>query len=127
MKAMRSMSGTVPLSGAADSTLEAFRAEQPSANGSSPALGDFKFPPRRVSLLTAAEVARELRCSKAHVHNLINGRVRGARPLPSLWLGRRRLICRASLEEWIRANEHTAKECYDPIEPGFIAKGAREE
>ena len=57
-------------------------------------------------LLTVAEAARELRCSKAHVHNIINGKVRGVPPLPSLWLGRRRLILRASLDEWIQANVH---------------------
>jgi excisionase family DNA binding protein len=58
-------------------------------------------------ILTASEVARELRCSKAHVHNLINGKVRGTAPLPVITLGRRRLIRRASLGEWLRANEHT--------------------
>ena len=62
-------------------------------------------------VLTVPEVACELRCSKAHVHNLINGKVRGARPLPSLRLGRRRLVRRSSLDEWIKANEI----CYDPI------------
>jgi excisionase family DNA binding protein len=56
-------------------------------------------------VLTVSEVARELRCSKAHVHNLINGKVRGARPLPSLRLGRRRLVRRSGLDEWIAANE----------------------
>ena len=56
-------------------------------------------------VLTVAEVAAELRCSKAHIHHLIAGKVRGVRPLPSLWLGRRRLILRASFEEWVRANE----------------------
>ena len=60
------------------------------------------------SVLTVAEVAAELRCSKAHVHHLIAGKVPGVTPLPSLWLGRRRLILRASLEEWIRANERMA-------------------
>jgi excisionase family DNA binding protein len=58
-------------------------------------------------ILTAAEVARELRVSKAHVHNLINGKVPGALPLPSITLGRRRVIRRASLNQWLRANEHT--------------------
>ena len=58
-------------------------------------------------LLTVAEAATELRCSKAHVHHLIAGKVRGVRPLPSLWLGRRRLVLRASLDEWVRANEKT--------------------
>jgi hypothetical protein len=57
-------------------------------------------------VLTVADVARELRCSKAHVHNLINGRVRGTRPLPSLWLGRRRVVRRSSFDQWIAANEH---------------------
>ena len=59
-------------------------------------------------ILTTREVARELRCSKAHVHNIINGKVPGTVPLPSITLGRRRLVRRASLNEWLRANERTA-------------------
>jgi excisionase family DNA binding protein len=59
-------------------------------------------------VLTVPEVARELRCSKAHVFNLIRGTVHGARQLPALWLGRRRLVRRSSLEEWIKENEHGA-------------------
>jgi excisionase family DNA binding protein len=62
---------------------------------------------RAADILTAAEVARELRVSKAHIHNLINGKVHGALPLPSITLGRRRLIRRSSLNQWLRANEHT--------------------
>jgi excisionase family DNA binding protein len=59
-------------------------------------------------VLTVAEVADELRCSKAHVFNLINGKVRGVRrPLPALRLGRRRVVRRAGLDEWITANEQT--------------------
>jgi hypothetical protein len=57
------------------------------------------------NILTVPEVALALRCSKAHVHHLIRGSVSGVRPVPSLWLGRRRLILRASFEEWVRANE----------------------
>jgi excisionase family DNA binding protein len=60
------------------------------------------------NVLTVAEVAAELRCSKAHIHHLIAGKVRGVRPLPSLWLGRRRLILRVSFDEWVRANEQHA-------------------
>lgn len=56
-------------------------------------------------VLTIPEVACALRCSKAHVHNLINGKVRGAKPLPSVRMGRRRLIMRSSLEAWIEASE----------------------
>jgi excisionase family DNA binding protein len=66
-------------------------------------------PANRV--LTVAEVARELRCSKAHAHNLINGKVRGAKPLPCVKIGRRCLVRRSSLDEWIKASE----QCYDPI------------
>jgi len=57
------------------------------------------------AILTVSEIARELRCSKAHVHHLISGKVRGVRPLPSLWLGRRRLVLRESLDAWVKANE----------------------
>ena len=56
-------------------------------------------------VLTVIEAAGELRCSKAHVHHLIQGTVPGVRPLPSLWLGRRRLILRASFEEWLKSSE----------------------
>jgi excisionase family DNA binding protein len=56
-------------------------------------------------LLTIAQVARELRCSRGHVQNLIRGRVARMRPLPSVPLGRRRLVRFASLREWIRASE----------------------
>lgn len=61
--------------------------------------------PREHGILTVIEVAAELRCSKAHVHHLITGKVPGVRPLPSLWLGRRRLVLRASFEEWLRSSE----------------------
>jgi len=57
-------------------------------------------------ILATTEVTRELRCSKAHIHNLINGRVPGAAPLPAVTLGRRRLVRRVSLNEWLRVNEH---------------------
>ena len=67
--------------------------------------------PSLCQVMTVPEVARELRCSKAHVHNLINGQVREANPLPSVRIGRRRLVRRSSLDEWIKANE----QCYDPI------------
>lgn len=56
-------------------------------------------------LLTAEEVASDLRCSKAHVYKMINGAVPGVSQLPAVCLGRRRLIRRSTLEEWKRANE----------------------
>ena len=61
--------------------------------------------PDDTRVLTVNDAARELRCSKAHVHHLIMGKVPGVRPLPSLWLVRRRLILRASFEAWLRITE----------------------
>ena len=40
-------------------------------------------------ILSALEVAKELRCSKAHVYNVMHGRVEGVLPLPSIPMGRR--------------------------------------
>ena len=65
--------------------------------------------PSHAGILTVPEVAQELRCSKAHVHNLIHGKVRGVAPLPSLWLGRRRLIVRASFEAVAEASEQALR------------------
>ena len=59
-------------------------------------------------VLTVEEVARDLRCSRAHVHNAINGRVVGLTPLRVLSLGRRRLVRRSTLEKWKLENERTA-------------------
>ena len=56
-------------------------------------------------ILTVPEVALALRCSKAHVHNLINGKVGGTPKLPSIQLGRRRLVRLTSLATWIEAKE----------------------
>lgn len=58
-------------------------------------------------ILTVEEVARDLRCSKAHVYNAINGLVEGVSPLPFIAIGRRRLIRRRTLELWKRENERT--------------------
>lgn len=65
-------------------------------------------PSDSVQVLTVTEVAKLLRCSKAHVHNIINGKVRGIDPLPSLFLGRRRLVRRESLNAWMRSVEERA-------------------
>ena len=60
----------------------------------------------RDEVLTAAEVATELRCSKAHVYNTIAGKVDGVSPLPAICMGRRKLVRRSALEEWKRINEN---------------------
>ena len=57
------------------------------------------------SILTIEQVAQELKCSKSHVYNIINGRVPGVKPLPVIYLGRKKLVRRAALEAWKLANE----------------------
>lgn len=56
-------------------------------------------------LLTMSEVAQLLHCSKAHVCNAVNGKLRGCRPIPSVRMGRRMLVRRESLMVWIEQNE----------------------
>ncbi len=56
-------------------------------------------------ILTVTEVAAELRCSKAHVYNAIAGKVNGVTPLPAIFMGRRKLVRRVALEQWITRNE----------------------
>jgi excisionase family DNA binding protein len=56
-------------------------------------------------ILTVAEVATELRCSKAHVYNAIAGKVEGVSALPAISMGRRKLVRRSALEQWKKLNE----------------------
>jgi excisionase family DNA binding protein len=56
-------------------------------------------------IMTVLEVANALRCSKAHVHNLIGGRVRGLSPLPAIRLGRCSRVRKEALQEWLEQNE----------------------
>jgi excisionase family DNA binding protein len=62
---------------------------------------DFNGELGQTQILTLPEAAQLLRCSKAHLSNLLNGRVPGARPLPHVSVGRRKLIRRESLEQWL--------------------------
>jgi hypothetical protein len=61
-------------------------------------------------ILTVAEIAVELRCSKAHVYNVIAGKVDGVHPLPAICLGRWKLVRRASLEYCKKSNESGARD-----------------
>jgi excisionase family DNA binding protein len=58
-------------------------------------------------ILTIREVAADLRCSRAHVYNVINASVEGVSPLPTIRMGRRKLIRRSTLEQWKQSNEKT--------------------
>jgi excisionase family DNA binding protein len=59
-------------------------------------------------LLTLTEAAALLHCSKAHVGKAVLGRVHGCAPIPAVSLGRRKLIRRESLLQWLENNEHVA-------------------
>jgi excisionase family DNA binding protein len=69
----------------------------------SPVNGD-KFPP----VLNLAEAAAFVRCSRAHLSNIIHGKIRGIPRLPSVRIGRRVLFRRESLEQWLRQAESTS-------------------
>ena len=60
-------------------------------------------------VLTLCEVAEVLRCSKAHVCKIVNGLVAGTSQLPSIPLGRRKLVRRATLLSWLAENEQGAR------------------
>jgi predicted transcriptional regulator len=59
-------------------------------------------------LLTLDQVAKMLHISKAHVSNVVAGRVDGCSPIPVLHLGRRKLVRRATLESWMKENDRIA-------------------
>jgi hypothetical protein len=52
-------------------------------------------------VLTLREVAAELRCSKARVHNIIAGKVHDLPPLPVLRIGRRVLVRQEAFCHWL--------------------------
>lgn len=68
-------------------------------------------------LLTLADAAQLLRCSKAHVANAVAGRVAGCPAIPAVSLGRRRLIRRQSLLTWLELNEGKLASATIPLSP----------
>ena len=58
-------------------------------------------------VLTVADVAKILRCSKAHVCKIINGQVKDTPPIPAINLGRRKIVGIQSLMRWM--NEHEGR------------------
>jgi excisionase family DNA binding protein len=55
-------------------------------------------------ILTINEVASILRCSKTHVSNVLAGKVTGIPKLTHIAMGRRKLVRREWLDEWMEAN-----------------------
>jgi hypothetical protein len=56
-------------------------------------------------VLNLAEAAAFVRCSRAHLSNIANGKVRGIPYLPTVRIGRRVLFRRESLELWLEQVE----------------------
>jgi hypothetical protein len=78
------------------------------------------FSAPRVSLcvLTLPEAARELRCSRTQLYNILGGKFPGVPPLPVFHIGRRAFIRSAALRAWIRTLE--AREREDRYASGFF-------
>jgi hypothetical protein len=72
----------------------------------------------KFDLLTLADVAELLHCSKAHVGKVIDGRVSGCAAIPCIRLGRRKLVRRESLAGWLERNENAT------LEPSLV-RGVR--
>jgi hypothetical protein len=58
-------------------------------------------------VLTLNEAAVLLRCSKAHLSNVLSGKVPSLPPLVHMTLGRRILIRRVALERWMESLEQS--------------------
>jgi len=82
---------------------------------------DHLTAPGQRSVLTLAEAAKELRCSKAHLCNVVNGKVPRLPRLPVVRIGRRILIRYEALWNWVREAESASPKCYDSARTGFIA------
>lgn len=57
------------------------------------------------SILTIKDVAEILKCSRAHVSKVINGLVPGVGRLTHLAVGRRKLVRREWLDQWVERNK----------------------
>ena len=57
------------------------------------------------NILTIKEVAEILRCSKGHVQNVLVGRVRGVPKLAHLRMGRRKVVRKEWLDQWMEAHK----------------------
>ena len=61
-------------------------------------------------VLTIREVAEALRCSRAHVQKALGGKIAGVPQLAHLSMGRRKLVRREWLEQWMEDSKVGADE-----------------
>ena len=66
------------------------------------------LPNPQTSVLTLAQAASYLQVSKAHLSNVINGKVQGVKPVRFFRLGRRVLIKREWIDEWLEVANREA-------------------
>ena len=59
----------------------------------------------RNHLLTLKEVAEIMRCSKTHVSKALHGKIPGVPRLTHLAVGRRKLVRRDWLDEWLEVSK----------------------
>lgn len=59
------------------------------------------LPTPQTPVMTLAQAALYLQISKAHLSNVINGKVRGVQPVRFFRMGRRVLIRREWIDEWL--------------------------
>ncbi len=71
----------------------------PLQNSSPPQEGDYPI------IFTLNEAAKFLRCSKAHLSNVVNEKVPSLPPFPCIRIGRRKLVRRESLMRWVESVE----------------------
>jgi hypothetical protein len=80
-------------------------------------------PSQLPSVLTLKELATELRCSKAHLSHIINGKVAGLPPLPVARIGRRVVIRREALLKWLWTVEGRNETIDADLNSPFLAHG----
>ena len=83
----------------------------------------FVTTPGLPSILTLNEVSKELRCSKAHLSHIINGKVAGLPPLPVARIGRRVLIRREVFLGWLSTLEGRNGTMDADLNSSFLAHG----
>ena len=62
-----------------------------------------------LEVMTVTDVARLLRCSKAHVCKVIKGQVRDTPSIPAIAVGRRLIVRREALLRWMTEREQDAR------------------
>jgi len=67
--------------------------------------GDESGPVEAAKVLNLAEADALVRCSRAHLSNVVNGKIHGIPRLPTVRIGRRLLFRRESLEQWLQQVE----------------------